>query len=173
MVHPNELRIGNFLQWQNSEVEDNYFNVTSVESDYDWYEEAESIEITVEWLLKFGFKYYQCGSNSHLTYICPNDIYYLQKDGNTEWRILYKSDLEFIDFTIGFNDVHKLQNLYYLLTGEELTFCTKNDHLNVSGMNTENDFFYEKVKEYKTMMNIGRTETPKQQRDRINRFRCG
>lgn len=29
--------------------------------------------------------------------------------------------LEFIDFTIGFNDVHKLQNLYYLLTGEELT----------------------------------------------------
>jgi len=43
-------------------------------------EDLYPIEITPEWLLKFGFKYYPCGSNSHLTYVCPNDTYYLQQD---------------------------------------------------------------------------------------------
>jgi hypothetical protein len=49
----------------------------------------------------------------------------------------------------------------------------KDAHLIVSKINVEKEYFDEKVKKYRTMMNTRRTETPKQQRDRINRFRCG
>ena len=103
----NELRIGNFIIESLSfgsdkviKVDPNIFNRRI--------DEFIPITLTEEWLLKFGFKkkyksYEKC------------DFTFLQ--GGFD-KLAYK--LTIIENTPKY--VHQLQNLYFALTGEELTF---------------------------------------------------
>jgi hypothetical protein len=114
----NELRIGNYISPLGK-------GITIVEGFCTWdgliqsssfaersIEDFEPIEITKEWLLKLGFEYSEF-----------EDLY--QKGG-------YDVDIidnvychfyinEYGDWYKDIDHVHELQNLYFALTGEELT----------------------------------------------------
>ena len=74
----------------------------------------QPIPLTEEWLLKFGFKkdgiYYE---NAHLQ---------LSKMTSKNGYDCYCTDLDFSIFMTELEHVHSLQNLYFALTNEELTF---------------------------------------------------
>ena len=105
----NELRIGNLVTFNGKQIivswEDVQFIMTSdFEKEY-----HKPIPLTEEWLLKFGFS-------------TVGGEFYLQVDNDLEIAI------EFWDKTVYHNShyistvkyVHKLQNLYFALVGEEL-----------------------------------------------------
>lgn len=147
MIQPQELRIGNYVNHDNSTTQ-----VTSIEfnrlhtqlfSSLN-HEEVEPIELTEEWLVKLGFikdngSWYKlplpelCGGQ--ITYIvtegkifglvCENE----QSFGCKEVAELYnelKEEFNYIPKTsdIWINNikyVHHIQNLYHSLSGQELT----------------------------------------------------
>jgi hypothetical protein len=113
-----ELRIGN---WYKYYADGKYYNYQIEAKDFisGNIKNFEPIELSEEWLLKFGFEIEK--SNSHC--IAFNEVGYeheLQLDkefGTTEncWNITkYGSGYRLIYY------VHQLQNLYFALTGEEL-----------------------------------------------------
>jgi hypothetical protein len=129
----NELRIGNWVNWDG----DDHQEIALVASickeevgfrcgDFGLIENIEGILLTEDWLYKFGFKNIDKGDNDYITYTDPNHDYYLQidvrrKDG--KYSILDNSFDDLRDFSmIDIMYVHQLQNLYFALTGEELTF---------------------------------------------------
>ena len=101
----NELRIGNLLSvnWKNDLVIVTGEIINEVEN---YEHEYHPIQLTEEWLMKFGFKLY----------------------GESYWKgnFKYNSIQCFEYFGIPIHDsliryVHQLQNLHFTLTGEELT----------------------------------------------------
>jgi hypothetical protein len=111
----NELRIGNIIKLSESneifmayEICSSGFRVRNKNEDT-WIEEwqFEGIELTEELFLKFGF-------------FKKARLYFLYKDLK-----ITVSDGKFYFFTFHFDVelkyVHQLQNLYFALTGEELT----------------------------------------------------
>ena len=123
-----ELRIGN---WVNYHDDDLLFEVTRIDdlgigvknidpetAQETWieYECFSPIPLTEEWLLKFGFERTDLIDNS-----------------NDDWTwLFYQKDSIYIDgsdltietatgIVIKVEYVHQLQNLYFALTGEELT----------------------------------------------------
>lgn len=138
----NELRIGNLVDLGNriaKVIEINHLAcvVVDLEETQDTiedYDRTKPIPLTEEWLLKFGFKKY------------PN----LRDTFRQEYYDAFQLDIDehtIISFSIpiGYNDyircnydksyrseekkqsyrvkyVHQLQNLYFALTGEEITF---------------------------------------------------
>lgn len=117
MIQPKDIRIGIFLQWKNSEIKNNYFTVKSIQCDYDWFEDAEPIQITEEWALKFGFK-----ENSPIS----SREYILSSDGFDIVKLInhYKDGwlLQFYYWNAGImvEHVHRLQNIVFALTEKEL-----------------------------------------------------
>jgi len=113
-----ELRIGNYVNAEHKMYGEKYIVVESVGFDsinisFRRYliENIEPIPLTEEWLLRFGFeelknKFYTKGRMS-----------YHAKYG---WKILEK----WVSGWLGVQEikyVHQLQNLYFALSGEELT----------------------------------------------------
>jgi hypothetical protein len=110
-----ELRIGNWVSWLDGS--DNFETTTSsISNSYS----CKPIPLNEDWLVKFGFAQYKD----------PESIYY-----SKEFEGLFNFDLRrsfgFPNFIWEFNDmplfvdyVHQLQNLYFALTGEELTIKT-------------------------------------------------
>ena len=121
----NELRIGNLVNgvltqepyiidaWALREMENgNYQNSYDTETKV-----FEPIPLTEEWLVKFGFK-----------------ITKQTKEDNNIWTVYGEESKFELEEIIGFflydnmcfgtqtKYVHSLQNLYFALTGEELTF---------------------------------------------------
>jgi hypothetical protein len=110
----NELRIGNYVKSNDVNMSP-YFIVTASflkqnENEMSWF--IDPIALNTNWLLKLGFEYndniglYQ---NGGFDVDIEDDVYchfYMNDYG--DW---YK-DIEY---------VHQLQNLYFALTGEELT----------------------------------------------------
>jgi hypothetical protein len=111
-----ELRIGN-LVLIGKEV-----NILELVDFADIYENNtiihfEPIPLTEEWLLKMGFVY------RGIYYHFPkNDIFKLEQYKLKNAYFL-KHSKESLD-SVRINYVHQLQNLYFALTGEELTFST-------------------------------------------------
>jgi hypothetical protein len=128
-----ELRIGNYVNVPNyeqcpfridafehcsekfikvaQEVKLNGFEVHPIT----WYgDNLQPIPLTVEWLLKFGFE--KSGLWTYVIELQGNLklVYYLGEKG---WSIGFKSYSDFSNLYY----VHQLQNLYFALTGEELT----------------------------------------------------
>lgn len=113
----NELRIGNYvfsLETQNHQritgllEEQPFFD--AITFDYPNYDEIESIPLTEEWLLKFGFEsigsFYRIG-NSRFVEV-----------------IVHDSGIDVCNHSVSLphiKSVHQLQNLYFALTGTELT----------------------------------------------------
>jgi len=109
----NELRIGNYLNF----FDKAFVKIVSIRKDNTYYIESkkehttyyhvidayEPIPLTEEWLLKFGFE-------KHLNI-------FINKQG---WCIYFENGILRWQSVI-LEHVHQLQNLYFALTGEELT----------------------------------------------------
>jgi hypothetical protein len=105
-----DLRIGN---WYKNMSNDNPFNQIKYGHEIDYVAiYCEPIQLTEEWLLKFGGRK-TIVEDYPIYFVNPFDIEFYKNEsvvlisGNTEVKIKY---------------VHQLQNLYFALTGEELTF---------------------------------------------------
>ena len=141
----NELRIGNLIQielelgereiakveeltLETGESNNQYYfletNLLSNNSKWvDPIDFFEPIPLTEEWLLKFGFEEQEHDFVSR--YFGNDERIFLNKD-NSHFNIFYKQDntdetIEVILLSIQLKNVHQLQNLYFALTGEELT----------------------------------------------------
>jgi len=128
MIDSKELRIGNLL-----EVDGNYWPVNSIvtidkdrfelylsDVDYDYALYAEPISITEEWLLKFGFE--KVGERVWRF----QDLGYSEeaKHVSRKWESDEEIDPKYLGWlpcANGIVYVHQLQNLYFALTGTELT----------------------------------------------------
>lgn len=104
----NELRIGNWveiIQPKNgiyTTVEQSTFS-TNIEDSF------KPIILTEEWLLNFGFI-----KKDHV------HIMYYYADTQSQWKIKFKNGVFTRDKTT-ISYIHQLQNLYFSLTGKELT----------------------------------------------------
>lgn len=107
-----ELRIGNYLNGRKGPVtvteirENNRVKIKENPSNFTVGDCLLPIPLTEEWLLKFGFK-----NGSY--FILNNVIIY--KDYNDKYRYEYNYGQLWV------KHVHQLQNLYFALTGKELT----------------------------------------------------
>jgi hypothetical protein len=120
-----ELRIGNYVKFDNHE--DEYYKVSGCDiselSDELIDLNASPIQLTEEWLLMFGF------IRHHYDY--ANDVIYIKNiadneidNAEFEWGV-YPNELGSgiqIKNRKSLKYVHQLQNLYWCLCGEELTF---------------------------------------------------
>ena len=129
MLKNNELRIGNLVKWYDvSKVlelhsEKNKFDNVYIECEesFEWteYNKLEPIPLTEEWLLKFGFSVINESSAGKRYGYVINGVF---NSGLTFtfWKTtkevgkFFRGDLEL-------KSVHQLQNLYFALTGAELT----------------------------------------------------
>ncbi len=120
-----DLRIGNLVMYSDDST---VFTVSGlhefgmdcfddIEETYIEYDQFEGITITEEWLLKFGFiKSNLDGDNAwlNLRYRYLN----FTSDESVEFKKVYLT-INKMDIICSY--VHQLQNLYFILTGEELT----------------------------------------------------
>lgn len=125
MIKPQELRIGNFID-RNGMMEVKDIKASGKIRVYDhhnrvelrYYLDAETfkgIPLTPQWLERGGFEKvndYRYQSYDYLIEVMMNDdkVVRIRQSDNESWPLA----------TI--KHVHHLQNLYYALTGKELTF---------------------------------------------------
>ena len=113
MVKSKDLRIGNFVYLFYDENE-NEQSILKFEFDSGWnFDYIKPIPLTEEWLLKFGFKkgFNDTDMRVQVTKDCSMSIWTCDEKDNC----IIGDDLV---LTIQY--VHQLQNLYFVLTGEEL-----------------------------------------------------
>ena len=108
-----ELRINNLILTTKDSNKD--YLITKVSGAIIDYIECEiilatQIRLTEEWLLKFGFT-----KHGKYGYFYKDDFII---DKNEGFDIFFMCD---IDMHVEIKHVHQLQNLYFALTGEELT----------------------------------------------------
>ena len=129
MIKANELRIGNFvtaIRCDNSQIIDQVkqLHESYVMTKFDW-DKVEPIPLDEEWLLKFGFKksFSKFDDGFEINEMILNNTYDKDCDG---W-CFYDGNVACcnnMNYKNPIKHVHQLQNLYFALTGEELT--TKN-----------------------------------------------
>lgn len=123
-----ELRIGNYIKNNGKIVEVDYLTPTSIGYENGKFSTStfnsevmhyEPIPLTEEWLLKLGFEKIT-GCNVIENCYCKNGYSVsFDKCGSISFWV---SD----DKTIIIEFIHTLQNLYFTLTGEELTINENN-----------------------------------------------
>lgn len=114
MINPKELRIGNYVI---DKGDGNLYQIPSGSS-INLSSEMEAIELTEEWIVKLGIEKDDVGykiENDNfifklLFYDCWN-IMYNEKEGYGGSECLIRA----------FPYVHELQNIFYTLSGQELT----------------------------------------------------
>lgn len=118
-----ELRIGNLLKvgefyWHvDSIVNNGQFEVYFKENDnYSHWLNAEPIPLTKEWLFALGFNVFESMSDGSET-IYKEDLGYRVSYYKTNFFF----GMSYDDYNVTLLYVHQLQNLYFALTGEELT----------------------------------------------------
>lgn len=134
MIKPNELRIGNLVT---DEFYTDFKRVITVESIYktginispaddgkpygmhtgiiveDYtFEQLRGIPLTEEWLIKFGFRYIEEGWAKYSDLILYSPSHSFPVASMRKGRLVSSFGIEY---------VHKLQNHYFEITGEELT----------------------------------------------------
>ena len=118
-----ELRIGNYINIiaDGHEHEPDTFQWSI--DDYEYYETVMfniiPIPLTEEWLLKFGFEYNSYPDSLTLNVLSFGrfNAYSISKDLTIE----LSTQSGYMFGTTKIKYVHELQNLYFALTGEELT----------------------------------------------------
>ena len=131
MIDARELRIGNYIQSKplsiprlqishNGVMTVTGYGISVIESDTNGTMGFETIPLTEEWLLKFGFeKEIDCGSEYWTIQIGNNLHLTISLEDNTAGIDLnWKSQGSLIWMMV--KHIHTLQNVYYSLTGEEL-----------------------------------------------------
>lgn len=136
-----ELRIGNIIKIKNPILKDlidegfqkiytdrttviyvgyDYLGVIIDNSEVEiMLQDVEPIPLTEEWLLKFGFEKKPMYGKHNRYFFIKNKLYYCQHDF---YSFVYSNNsLEIKEPKY----VHQLQNLYFALTGEELTLKQK------------------------------------------------
>ena len=112
----NELRIGNLVEFGNGKITHvgDILSRTIYSKDRKYIIDvnyAKPIQLTEEWLLKFGFVKWFYGWC--LSDFCIQD--------NEDGSFILSINLGEYEAGNSFYYVHQLQNLYFALTGEELT----------------------------------------------------
>ena len=121
-----ELRIGNLVNYQTAEgdilvARIDWQGLKWISKDEKGFNIAHSaIPLTEEWLLKFGFEEYEF-EDEIFGYVL-NDFGYVN-----EFKFMIRIFIDFEGILIQkpIKFVHQLQNLYFALTGEELTIKTE------------------------------------------------
>lgn len=120
-MQTNELRIGNLIYWDIPEKKEVVHEVVGIRNQTpqttpislgESINDYQPIPLTEEWLLRFGF------SKEHSS-VRENEYW---SNGAT-LGLIKISGFYYHDF-IAVTSVHQLQNLYFALTGEELTIKT-------------------------------------------------
>lgn len=116
MIKANELRIGNII-YTTVFGGHTLFEVLQRDFKKD-FTDFEPIPLTEEWLLKFGFNQPNVPQKEFIyefLRICQNT-----NDQFVETELFYTADPDIPNW-LEIKYVHQLQNLYFALTGEELT----------------------------------------------------
>jgi hypothetical protein len=124
----NELKIGNYIIYNNDEigvlsgVQDFLINngKVAINQRIDIFYNIETIkpiELNKEWFNKLGMTYYSLPTKSNRSV-----GYYTLKYGNRFKINSSDGNYSFINFRKEVKYVHELQNLYFAITGEELTY---------------------------------------------------
>jgi len=107
----NELRVGNYIYYDNQLMEVDHSEITDLyfQEDCPFH---KPIPLTEEWLDKFGFKVNDCENyQTEYKYQLNNPFIILDR----------KDGYFYIDATnLEIKYVHQIQNLYFALIGEEL-----------------------------------------------------
>lgn len=118
MIDPKELRIGNYFQWKDiASMGVGVDVITNGQMIQDYQGFKDPIPLTSEWLEKFGWIWNEeCNS--------------FEKYGDTRMNLQYhdvNSSYSMFNYVLKakiadkLQYVHQLQNLYFALTGKELT----------------------------------------------------
>ena len=118
----NELRIGNWITYDDKPFQVGLWFFTELDAKVSYINDFEPIPLTEEWILKFGFAKIQNIYQRHNQILLEPILNGLNRSYRVKfWTTsiaraepIYQSQL-----TIQY--VHQLQNLYFALTGEELT----------------------------------------------------
>ena len=112
-----ELRVGNWVISNGVEMQLTQFGLGLHLTNQNLLDKTEPIPITEEWIVKFGFHYYDgvFSKDGGKLYGFDYDTYWLFDYGQDLWRVNKKP------YFFKYKHVHQLQNLYFALTGEELT----------------------------------------------------
>ena len=123
MTQPQELRIGNYVEYNGEIIKlDGSLLCCYIQNELEF--PLNPIPLTEEILLKFGFNEVEgerwCDMHEEFEecnyyYLSMFKIYY-----NPETDIFEDDSL--YHFNVNLKYVHQLQNIYFALTGEELTF---------------------------------------------------
>lgn len=122
-----ELRIGNYICVNNNGHPCRVTELTTMSCTVESIKEnnkepyvktMNTIPLTEEWLLKFGFEKNEDLGNENINWELPNSYYFIQEHLDVEEFIFYGQE-NCIEKQIKY--VHQLQNLYFALTNEELT----------------------------------------------------
>ena len=124
MIHHTDVRVGNLVEYEGQ-----IFEIDTIAKEFptlntsefgigvvDW-KDLNGIPLTEEWLIKFGFRYeYKTGpQESQYSLKCDKGEFLVHFDKMANFgMILLLDDIEL-------KSVHQLQNLYFALTGKELT----------------------------------------------------
>jgi len=140
-MKPNELRIGNYLEMLGKVRKIECISNLPARKEMYWLTCENMIDtkiihfspilLTEKWLLKFGFEkiVYDSeetgyGTDYHIK--CDDDVFMSYTDdfslGLYASKDRMKNDLGVIPFWGNTKTVHGLQNIYFALTGEELTY---------------------------------------------------
>lgn len=127
MMIPQELRMGNYVDYDDVIVEvksiNNNFILTKLFSSLD-YKDLEPIELTEEWLVKLGFKVFYESDFQKKYDKDYSDLHIQARKVDNGYGIKINLNVYYRGEPIGkqlSEHVHQLQNLYFALTGQELT----------------------------------------------------
>jgi hypothetical protein len=121
----NELRIGNWYEHNGIPTQVTSNTIEEVwEAERIW---CKAVPLTEEWLLKFGFEKSEIGFSQleRVIYQIEGFDFFVTQFGNNYVLGHFNNEecSSISYFCHGmFNNVHQLQNLYFALTGEELTY---------------------------------------------------
>jgi hypothetical protein len=110
MIKASELRIGNLIHKYGEVLVFSLQSFLNVYKKQNGFEEYKPIPLTEEWLLKFGFVYLK----GHGWVV--GDVFSFNINDSFELDWYEQAPLKY---------VHQLQNLYFALTGKELTIKDK------------------------------------------------
>ena len=118
MIQPQEIRIGNYVEYNGEIIKlDGSLLACYIQNELDY--PLNQIPLTEEILLKFGFEIEDEEENILVLKI-PSELGYAELKYKNNELYLYDGDRAKIGIKIEY--AHRLQNFYYELKGEQLTF---------------------------------------------------